>query len=53
MTPTRYSIAFFCNPNESQIVECLPTCFDEQNPKRYEPISSGDYLEQRLKETYS
>ncbi|KDN53201.1 Clavaminate synthase-like protein [Tilletiaria anomala UBC 951] len=53
MTPTRYSIAYFCNPNEHQLVECLPTCFDEKRPKRYDAVTSGDYLEKRLAETYS
>ena len=40
MTPTRYSIAFFCNPNEGQLVECLPTCFDDgERPKKYGAVS--------------
>lgn len=29
-TPERYSIAFFCNPNENQVIETLPN-FDSQS----------------------
>ena len=36
-TPTRYSIAFFCNPNENQVIETLPNFSSNEGPK-YERI---------------
>ena len=36
-TPTRYSIAFFCNPNENQVIETLPNFGSTSGPK-YERI---------------
>ncbi|EST09340.1 Oxoglutarate/iron-dependent dioxygenase [Kalmanozyma brasiliensis GHG001] len=50
-TPTRYSIAFFCNPNENQLIEALPS-FDSTDGPKYERILTKDYLAKRLSETY-
>ncbi|KAH9482783.1 2-oxoglutarate-Fe(II) type oxidoreductase ppzD [Psilocybe cubensis] len=49
-TPKRQSIAFFCNPNFSAEVACLPNCGDV--PK-YPPVNAGDYIVGRLAVTYS
>ncbi|KAF4619591.1 hypothetical protein D9613_005171 [Agrocybe pediades] len=49
ITPKRQSIAFFCNPNFSAEVACLPNCGSE--PK-YSPINAGDYIVGRLAVTY-
>ena len=51
--PERYSIAYFCNPNFDSFIECLPTCWSIENPKKYEGINSFDYLVSRLKSTYA
>ncbi|TKY88700.1 hypothetical protein EX895_002331 [Sporisorium graminicola] len=51
-TPTRYSIAFFCNPNENQLIETLPN-FDSKDGPKYERILTKDYLAKRLSETYA
>ncbi|KAJ3223974.1 hypothetical protein HK099_000458 [Clydaea vesicula] len=51
--PARFSIAYFCNPNFDSIIECLPTCVDEGNPKKYGPISSFEHLVERLSSTYA
>jgi isopenicillin N synthase-like dioxygenase len=50
--PERYSIAYFCNPNPDAMIECLPGCWDESNPKKYEPIQCFEYLVSRLSATY-
>jgi isopenicillin N synthase-like dioxygenase len=50
MTPVRQSIAFFCNPNFSTEVSCLPNCGDL--PK-YPPVNAGDYVVGRLAVTYT
>jgi len=49
ITPLRQSIAFFCNPNFSTTISCLPNC--GQLPK-YAPVNAGDYIVGRLSATY-
>ncbi len=50
---TRYSAAFFFDPNADANVACLPTCATPDRPARYAPISGGDYLRERLDATYA
>lgn len=50
--PPRYSIAYFCNPNQSSFIEALPGTFGREEEKKYEGINSGEYLVQRLTATY-
>jgi isopenicillin N synthase-like dioxygenase len=45
----RYSIPTFFNLDYDAPVACLPTCQSEQNPPKYAPISSGDYLVGRFR----
>lgn len=49
----RYSVAFFLDPNEDCMVECLESCCSEVSPPRFPPVRSGDYLEERFSVTYS
>ena len=37
----RLSFAFFCNPNDDLVVECLPTCQSAEHPPKYPPIRAG------------
>jgi isopenicillin N synthase-like dioxygenase len=47
----RYSTPFFLHPNPDFMIETLPQCISAENPNRYpEPISSHDYLMERLRE---
>ena len=48
----RYSIAFFCQPDAETDIVCLPTCHSPQNPPKYAPVKSGEYLLSRLRATY-
>ncbi|KAG6807901.1 hypothetical protein H0H92_006079 [Tricholoma furcatifolium] len=50
ITPARQSIAFFCNPNFSAEVACLPNCGAEA---KYPSINAGDYIVGRLAATIS
>ena len=50
--PSRYSIAYFCNPDFDKWIEALPGTWEEKGGKKYEGINSGDYLVQRLSATY-
>ncbi|MXP25012.1 isopenicillin N synthase family oxygenase [Altererythrobacter indicus] len=48
---SRYSMPFFLHFRPDYMIEPLESCFDPENPeKREEPISSHDYLMQRLRE---
>ncbi|KAL8158639.1 hypothetical protein V2J09_000176 [Rumex salicifolius] len=47
----RYSAAFFFDPNNDCVVECLESCCSESSPPKFAPIRSGDYLQQRFKAT--
>jgi len=42
--PERYSIAFFSSPDPDTTIEALPGCYDEANPKHFEPLNAGAYL---------
>jgi isopenicillin N synthase-like dioxygenase len=48
---SRYSIAFFCHPNDDTEISCLESCQKEQSPI-YPPILAGEYLLSRLQATY-
>ncbi|MBD0301803.1 MAG: isopenicillin N synthase family oxygenase [Tolypothrix sp. T3-bin4] len=48
---SRYSIAFFCHPNDNTEIACLESCQKEQSPI-YPPILAGEYLLSRLQATY-
>lgn len=48
---SRYSLAFFCHPNNDVEIACLD-CQDSDRPPLYQPISAGDYLLSRLQATY-
>jgi isopenicillin N synthase-like dioxygenase len=41
---SRFSMPFFLGFNPEAICEVVPSCFDESNPARYEPISCGKVL---------
>ena len=36
---SRYSIPFFFNANPHYVMSCVPSCFDDNNPSKYPPIS--------------
>ena len=47
---SRYSIPFFMHPVSSMKLDVLENCIDENNPKQFENITSGEFLNQRLRE---
>jgi isopenicillin N synthase-like dioxygenase len=47
---SRYSIPFFMHPISEMKLDVLKNCIDEDNPKQFEDITAGEFLEQRLKE---
>ena len=46
----RLSIPFFLHPKSSMSLNCLPSCVTAENPLHYEPITAGEYLDERLRE---
>jgi isopenicillin N synthase-like dioxygenase len=52
ITPKRQSIAFFCNPNFNAEISCLPHCSGPGNPRKYDPVTTEEYIVRRLRETY-
>ncbi len=45
---SRYSIPFFMHPISEMPLDCLENCVDADNPKLYEDITAGDFLNERL-----
>lgn len=50
MKTSRFSIPFFMHPISEMDLSCLDSCIDEDNPKSYEDITAGEFLNQRLAE---
>ena len=50
MNTPRYSIPFFMHPRSEMSLAALPSCIDSGNPKIWEDITAGDFLNQRLAE---
>jgi len=47
---SRFSIPFFLHPKGSMSLKCLPGCITDLQPKTYEDITAGEYLDERLTE---
>ncbi len=50
MKSSRYSIPFFMHPRSEMDLTCLDNCIDGENPKQFEDITAGEFLNQRLAE---
>ena len=48
----RYAIPFFLGPHLDTLIECLPTCLEEDAEPRFPPITYGDYVEWWYTENY-
>jgi isopenicillin N synthase-like dioxygenase len=46
----RYSTPFFLHPRSDMDLSTLDSCVSEQKPKKYEDISAGDFLLERIRE---
>jgi isopenicillin N synthase-like dioxygenase len=47
---SRYSIPFFLHPKSDMRLDSLESCVNETHPLEYEPITAGEYLDERLRE---
>jgi isopenicillin N synthase-like dioxygenase len=50
MNTPRYSIPFFMHPRSEMSLASLSNCVDAQNPKMWDDITAGEFLDQRLAE---
>jgi len=46
----RLSIPFFLHPKSDMDLTCLAHCISDDAPVAYDPITAGDYLDERLRE---
>lgn len=44
----RMSLPFFHNPNPVALIECIPGCFSEDNPAKYDPIVAKEHMEMKV-----
>ncbi|KLT39575.1 Clavaminate synthase-like protein [Cutaneotrichosporon oleaginosum] len=49
----RYSIPFFFGCDHDVVMHPIPTCVSADRPNRYEVMTAGDYVHQRLSEVYA
>lgn len=47
---SRFSIPFFLHPKSAMDLSALADCVDKDHPKKYEDITAGEYLDERLRE---
>lgn len=47
---SRYSIPFFLHPRSSMSLKCLQSCVEAGEKPLWEPITAGEFLDQRLAE---
>jgi isopenicillin N synthase-like dioxygenase len=47
---SRFSIPFFLHPKSTMSLTCLESCISAENPKAYEDVTAGQYLDERLRE---
>ncbi len=45
---SRYSIPFFMHPVSEMKLDVLDSCVDDNNPKQFEDITAGEFLNERL-----
>jgi isopenicillin N synthase-like dioxygenase len=44
----RLSFAYFCNPNDDLMIECLPGCASAERPARHPPIRAGRHRFEKI-----
>ena len=49
---SRSSIAVFVDPDTQTPVEVLASCIDDEHPARYEKITAGEHIQQKIQATH-
>ncbi|KAG0698257.1 flavonol synthase/flavanone 3-hydroxylase [Suillus ampliporus] len=52
MIKERFSIPYFMSADRDLLIDCLPGCWGEDRPKKYEPVTAGAYIDMRLDALY-
>ncbi|PKY05197.1 Clavaminate synthase-like protein [Aspergillus campestris IBT 28561] len=52
MTRERFSIPYFMSPDPESVIECIPSCMDDKEGAKYEPITQAEYNEMRASMMY-
>ena len=52
VVPGRYSVPVFATPNMDTVIDALPGCWDEEKPKKYEPVTAWGYVQMRMAALY-
>ncbi|MDA1308940.1 MAG: isopenicillin N synthase family oxygenase [Proteobacteria bacterium] len=47
----RYSMAYFCNPNDDVLIECLATCCSASRPAKHAPILAGAHRTEKIEKS--
>ncbi len=50
MKTSRFSVPFFLHPRSDMDLTSLPSTIDDEHPKAYTDMTSGEYLDERLRE---
>lgn len=48
----RLSIVFFTGPRDDAVIACLPGCATDVAPARYPPITAGEHVRAKIRQTY-
>lgn len=48
----RLSIVFFTGPRDDTEIACLPGCSSPTSPPRYPPITAGEHIREKIRQTY-
>ena len=48
----RLSIVFFTGPRDDAKIACLPGCASSTRPARYPPITAGEHVRAKIRQTY-
>ncbi len=49
----RYSLAYFHSPNPYSTIDVLPSCIDDNNPPKYEPVVYADLIREFFSANYA
>jgi isopenicillin N synthase-like dioxygenase len=52
VVPDRYSIPVFATPNMDTVIDALPGCWNQEKPKKYEPVTAWGYVQMRMAALY-
>ena len=48
LSSRRLSLVFFHQPNPDALIDCIPTCVDANQGKKYQPVNAGDYISAKI-----